>query len=289
MKLMKFYLCIFVMLFINQRVISQEKEIIHLWPATVPGEKESKQEPVISDDTSNNVIRISKVTDPSMIVYPANSNNSNGIGIIVCPGGAYNILAIDLEGYEIAEWLNKLGYTAFVLQYRVPDKQMGALQDLQRAIRTIRSEATKWKINPKKLGVIGFSAGGSLCARASTMYNEKTYACLDKKEELSSRPDFTLLIYPAYLDQGTDNSITPELTVNANTPPTFIFQTADDIYGNSSMLYGKALRDAHVPVELHILPKGGHGYGIRLGNAAAEIWPQLAEKWLSELIVEPGL
>lgn len=262
---------------------SQNRETIHLWPGQVPGETEAKHPPVQSDNTSGNVIRISDITDPALIVYPAQMENNNGAGVIVCPGGGYNILAINKEGYEIAEWLNSLGFTAFVLQYRVPKKQEGALQDIQRAIRIVRSKATNWKLNSEKIGVIGFSAGGSLCARASTMYDEKTYSPIDKLEELSCRPDFAMLIYPAYLDKGENRSLTPELKVNKKTPPTFIFQTADDRLGNSALVFTTALRDAKVPVELHLLPEGGHGYGMRSGNIAAETWPNLAEKWLNNL------
>jgi acetyl esterase/lipase len=203
--------------------------------------------------------------------------------VIVCPGGGYSILAIDKEGYEIAEWLNTLGFSAFVLQYRVPKKQEGALQDAQRAIRIVRSNAKKWGLNPDKIGIMGFSAGGSLSARASTMYNVKTYDAVDKSDALSCKPDFALLIYPAYLDRGENRSLTPELDVNSETPPTFIFQTADDRLANSALVYAQALRDAKVPVELHLLPEGGHGYGMRSGIDAAETWPKLAGKWLKKL------
>ncbi len=262
---------------------AQQKVIIKLWPGDVPGETEAKHEPVQTDNTSGNVTRITDITDPGMIVFPASADNNNGAGVVICPGGGYSILAIDLEGYEIAQWLNDLGFTAAVLQYRVPKKQEGALQDVQRALRIIRSKAGKWNLDPNKLGVMGFSAGGSLSARASTLYNETTYPKVDAADELSCRPDFTMLIYPAYLDKGENRSLTPELKVDENTPPTFIFQTADDHVGNSSLVYATALRDAKVPVELHILPEGGHGYGLRQGSEAAETWPKLAEKWLKKL------
>lgn len=268
-----------VFFFLNS--FSQNKEIIHLWPGQVPGETEEKHVPVISENNSGNVQRISSVTDPALVIYPANESNNNGSGIIICPGGGYSKLAVDKEGYEIAEWLNSLGFSAFVLQYRVPKKQKGALQDIQRAIRIVRDKATIWDLNSNKLGVMGFSAGGSLSARASTMYDEKTYAKIDEKDELSCRPDFAMLIYPAYLDRGENRTLTPELKVNKETPPTFVFQTADDRLANSALVYTQALRDSKVPVELHLLPKGGHGYGMRPGNIAAETWPGLAEKWLS--------
>ena len=180
---------------------------------------------------------------------------NNGSAVIVCPGGGYRILAYDKEGTEIAAWLNKLGFAAFVLQYRIPDKKEGALQDVQRALRIVRSVAKEWNIDPGKIGVMGFSAGGSLSARASTLFNKSTYSAVDKTDSLSCRPSFTLLIYPAYLDQGPDLSLTPELQLSKEVPPMFIFQTADDSYGNSSLIMAAALRNAKLPFEFHMLCK----------------------------------
>jgi acetyl esterase/lipase len=263
---------------------AQKMNLVHLWPGKVPGEKAAKHAPIISGDTSNNVMRISEVTDPSYIVFEADPSHNNGSAVLICPGGGYNILAMDLEGYEIAKWLNKSGYTAFVLQYRVPQKPEGALQDAQRALRLIRSEASIYKIDPGKIGIMGFSAGGSLSARASTRFNEKIYPAIDKVDELSAKPAFTMLIYPAYLDNGPNKSLTPELTISSETPPMFIFQTSDDPYGNSALIMAGALRDAKVPVELHIYPEGGHGYGLRPGKLAAVSWTRLAENWLKRTL-----
>jgi acetyl esterase/lipase len=209
---------------------------------------------------------------------------NNKAGVVVCPGGAYRILAYDKEGTEIASWLNRLGYAAFVLQYRIPDKKDGALQDVQRAMRLVRQNAQRWNIDPEKIGVMGFSAGGSLSARSSTLFNKRTYSPVDKADSLSCRPSFAMLIYPAYLDQGPDNSLTPELELTKDTPPVYIFQTADDSYGNSALVMASALRFAKLSVELHIMPTGGHGYGMRPGKPAAEAWPLLAEKWLNGIL-----
>ncbi len=263
---------------------TQTTEIIHLWPYAVPGEKEVKHDPETSKDIRGNVLRLTNVTNPSISVFKPDSLSNNGIGIIICPGGGYNILAADLEGYEIAEWLNTLGYTAFVLHYRVPNKKEGALNDIQRAIRVVRNSAENFGLNSDRIGVMGFSAGGSLCARASTRFAEETYQKIDQIDNLSSRPDFSMLIYPAYLDNGDNRSITPELTITKETPPFFIFATADDVYGNSALVMTGALRDAKIPVDLHFLNNGGHGYGLRSGNVAAETWPKLAEAWLKALI-----
>ncbi|MEO9513490.1 MAG: alpha/beta hydrolase [Flavobacteriaceae bacterium] len=262
----------------------QNKERIYLWPNEVPNEKEAKHAPKQLDNTSGNVIRITDVSNPELLVYEPKTAKSLGIGVIVCPGGGYNILAIDKEGYEIAEWLASLGYTAFVLSYRVPNNEKGALNDIQRAIRVVRTNAEKYHLHQKKIGAIGFSAGGSLCARASTNYMVESYIKIDKMDNVSSRPDFSMLIYPAYLDNGKNNSISPELNLSIDIPPFFIFGTIDDPYGNSPLVMSKALRDNNKSVELHMLPIGGHGYGLRKGNPAAETWPILAQQWMQNII-----
>lgn len=263
---------------------AQTREIIYLWPDKVPNEKMEKHPPVRTDNTKGDVTRITDVTNPAFVVYEPQNSNKLGVGVIVCPGGGYNILAIDKEGYEIAEWLNKLGYTAFVLQYRVPNNQLGALNDVQRAIRIVRNEANHYQLNPEKIGVIGFSAGGSLVARASTLFTNASYTQTDSIDKLSCKPNFSMLVYPAYLDKGEDRSITPELVLSKDAPPFFIFGTSDDFYGNSSLVFTQALRDNKTPVELHLLQNGGHGYGMRPGNVAAKTWPSLAENWLNMTI-----
>ena len=263
---------------------SQNKDLLHLWPGKVPGESKEKLAPVTAASENDNIIRIAEVTDPAMQVFLPEKTLRNGAAVIVCPGGGYHILAWDLEGTEVAAWLNKNGYAAFVLQYRVPDNKAGALQDVQRAIRIIRRDALKYGVDPEKIGVMGFSAGGSLTARASTLFNKQSYSPVDKADSLSCRPSFSMLIYPAYLDQGPELSLTPELKLSGDMPPIFIFQTSDDQYGNSALVMAQSLRNAKLSVELHLLPVGGHGYGLRPGNLAAETWPALAEKWLHHII-----
>ncbi|WP_339922347.1 alpha/beta hydrolase [uncultured Cyclobacterium sp.] len=263
---------------------AQDGTVIHVWPDKVPGETAPKHPAVVTDNNSGNVTRLTDVTDPTLKVFLPDASVNNGAAVIVCPGGGYRILAIDKEGHEVAEWLTTLGYTAFVLEYRVPEKQDGALNDIQRAIRIVRSGASDWKVDPDKIGVIGFSAGGSLAARAGTMYSEDSYSPEDAIDKVSSKPNFAMLIYPAYLDKGENRSLTPELKIDDNTPPMFLFATADDTHANSALVMATALRDKKVPVSLHLLPKGGHGYGLRPGNPAGETWPSLAEKWLKEII-----
>ena len=161
----------------------------------------------------------------------------------------------------------------------------GALMDAQRAIRIVRSKAKAYNINPDKIGVLGFSAGGSLAARAATRYEDQTYPLVDEMDSLSSKPNFSVLIYPAYLDRGENNSITPELKVTEETAPMFLFVAADDTHANSSLVMTQELRAKNVLVELHVVPQGQHGYGMRKGNPAAETWPTLAESWLKKYII----
>lgn len=265
---------------------SKDHETIHLWPEQVPGETESKAEPVFSDNRQGNTTRIAKVTDPGLIVYEANPEVRNGAAVIICPGGGYYILAIDKEGYEVAEWLSGLGYTAFVLQYRVPDNETGALQDAQRAVRYVRGNAEQWGVERQRIGVLGFSAGGSLGARVATRYNEDTYPPVDKLDRLSSRPDFAVLVYPAYLDRGPEHTLTPELKVDAKTPPMFFYVAGDDEHANSSLVMGTALSASGVPFELHVVSEGGHGFGLRPGNYAAETWPGLCAEWMKRTVFE---
>lgn len=275
---------IFLMPLILSIPINAQMETIYIWPHKVPNENVSKHEPVQTTNTKGNVIRLTDVTNPAFKVFKPEPTLVNGLGVIVCPGGGYQILAMDLEGYEIAKWLNGLGITAFVLQYRVPNNEEGALMDLQRTIKTIRNKASIWQVNPNKLGVLGFSAGASLAARVSTNFYQQSYEKIDEIDDLSSRPSFSLLIYPAYLDRGENRKLTQELKIDNQTPPMFIFATADDPHANSSLVMATSLRDMNIPVELHLLPNGGHGYGLRKGNVAAETWPALAVNWLDNII-----
>jgi acetyl esterase/lipase len=280
---MKHLIAILFILF-SLSSFSQKKEIICLWPGKVPGEVKEKQTPLVDTMKKDNVVRFSEVTNPAIELWLPDPKIRNGAAVIVCPGGGYRMLAYNKEGTEIAAWLNKLGYSAFVLQYRIPDKKEGALQDAQRALRIVRSNAKKWNIDPEKTGIMGFSAGGSLSARTSTLFRNKTYTAVDKADSLSCRPSFAMLIYPAYLDQGPDFTLTPELVLSNEVPPMYIFQTADDQYGNSALVMAGALRNAKLSVELHLLPVGGHGYGLRPGTLAGETWPILAEKWFKNIM-----
>lgn len=253
---------------------AQESER-NIWPDKRPAEvvlKKGKMKQEMGDD---DILRIQQMPVPTLQKFPV-VKSPKGKVVIVCPGGGYQILAVNHEGTEIAQWLNALGYTAYVLRYRVPDNREGALQDVQRAIRIARAE------NPgKQVGVMGFSAGASLTARAATRFQSPSYTATDETDTQSARPDFAALIYPAYMDEGEHHTLTPELTITEQTPPFFVFQTADDPYGNSALVISQALRNHKIPVQLHIYEKGGHGYGLRANLAeAASKWPKLMEEWI---------
>ena len=256
---------------------AQESER-NIWPDKRPAEvvlKKGKMKQTMGED---DILRIQQMPVPTLQKFPV-VKSPKGKVVIVCPGGGYQILAVNHEGTEIAQWLNALGYTAYVLRYRVPDNREGALQDVQRAIRIARAE------NPgKQVGVMGFSAGASLTARAATRFQSPCYTATDETDTQSARPDFAALIYPAYMDEGEHHTLTPELTITEQTPPFFVFQTADDHYGNSALVISQALRNHKIPVQLHIYEKGGHGYGLRANLAeAASKWPKLMEEWLMGL------
>lgn len=233
------------------------------------------------------VIRVGNVSHPTLTVYPASADKANGAAVVVCPGGGYHILAMDLEGTEVVEWLNSIGVTAALLKYRVPapkghERYEAPLQDAQRAMGIVRSRATEWNIDPKRIGIMGFSAGGHLSAVISTRYEKRTYHPIDVADQVSCRPDFVMLIYPAYLTvQKEGDRIAPELNISSNTPPTFLVQTEDDpIRVETSLYYYLALKNAKVPAELHLYASGGHGYGLRPTKKTVTTWPKRAEQWM---------
>ena len=269
-------------------------KIIELWNGPAPGETGNVGDE--KDTTSGTdrlvadkpVIRLGNVSKPTISIYAPPAAKNIGAAVMVCPGGGYNILAMDLEGTEVCDWLNSLGITGVLLKYRVPkraglEKHTAALQDAQRALGIVRGRAREWGVDPKRIGVMGFSAGGHLAATLANNYDQRTYSRLDDADAVSCRPDFTLLIYPAYLTVKEQNDkIAPELNITSNTPPTFIAMAEDDpIRVETALFYALALRKANVPLELHIYPTGGHGYGLRATQDMVTTWPQRAAEWLS--------
>jgi acetyl esterase/lipase len=257
---------------------------IPLWPKDVPGEKGDIGEEK-ADTGKDNIIRISNVTKPLITVFKPAPEKDTGAAVVICPGGGYSILAWNHEGTEVAEWLNSIGVTGVVLKYRVParkgqERYAAPLQDAQRALGMVRHRAKEWGIDPTRIGVLGFSAGGHLAAALSTNYEKRTYDPVDEADAASCRPDFTLLIYPAYL-VGAENKLAPEIKVTTQTPRAFLVHTQDDgVKAESSIFYYLALKQAKVPSELHVFPAGGHGYGLRPSKNEVSHWPQRAEEWL---------
>lgn len=268
-------------------------EIVQLWPKGAPGEKEKLGEekdttkPTDRPVAGKPVIRLGNVSNPTLTIYRPAKEKDTGTAVVVCPGGGYHILAVDIEGTEVCEWLNSIGITAGLLKYRVParagqERYAAPLQDAQRALGILRSRARELNLNPKHIGIMGFSAGGHLSATASNNYQKRTYDSIDAADETSCRPDFTLLIYPAYLTTKEDSfQLAPEVCVTTNTPPAFMLQTQDDgVKVECSLAYATALQKAKVPMELHIFPVGGHGYGMRPTEKPVTHWPGLAEAWM---------
>jgi len=270
-------------------VMSQEKQVL-LFPDGAPGETEKLKQ---VDDQSGKrvagcpVLRISNVSEPTLTFYPAPADKNSGATIIVNPGGGYNILAYNLEGSEICKRFNSHGVNCVLVKYRVPrreglEKHAAPLQDLQRAIAYTRAHADEWGIDANRIGVMGFSAGAHLAAVASTNYAGRTYPKVDSFDEVSLRPDFTILVYPAYLS-GEHFGISPELHVDAETPPTILIQTQDDkSHVDSSIFYYYALKQANVPAALHLYPSGGHGYGLRNTGHTVNEWPFRVLSWLRD-------
>lgn len=233
------------------------------------------------------VIRLGNVTQPTITVYRPPADKDTRAAVLVCPGGGYHILALDLEGTEVCEWLNSIGVTGVLLKYRVPartgqESHVAPLQDAQRAMGLIREHAKTWGLDPNRIGVLGFSAGAHLAAVLSTNHRERSYPAADEADRLRCRPDFTVLIYPAYLtlkDQG--DQVNPQVTPTADTPPMFITITQDDpVRVENAVLYALALKQANVPVELHLYSSGGHGYGLRRTEKTVTTWPDRATDWL---------
>jgi acetyl esterase/lipase len=241
------------------------------------------------------VTNITNVTRPTMTVYPPTEKNT-GAAVVVIPGGGFEILAMDLEGTEACDWLTSHGITCVLLKYRVPSKpydwkcdcrphnlqiSVSSLQDVQRTMRLVRFHAAQWHIDPHKIGVLGFSAGGYLVAEISTNFDRHLYAPADAADKESARPDFAVPIYPGHLTQG-DGKLNPNVPVSSNTPPTFLVQAEDDYEDgvDQSLVYYTALAKARVPAEMHLYAHGGHAFGLRQTSDPITGWTQLLNVWL---------
>ncbi len=271
-----------------------------LWPGVAPGapanlppevDTTKPDQPLIA---GRRIIRLGNVSQPTLTVYSPKGNNT-GAAVVVFPGGGYQILAIDLEGTEVCDWLNGIGVTCVLVKYRVPNtgpypKSSAALEDAQRAVGLVREHAAEWHIDPHRVGVLGFSAGAHLAAALSTHYEQRLYMPVDASDKESCRPDFAVIVYPGYLaiaDKGMEANA--EIHPTADTPPSFIVQAEDDpVHVENAVVYFMQLKAAKVPAELHIFAQGGHGYGLRRTALPVTAWPQLAETWLHTIKVLPA-
>ena len=255
--------------------------VVTLWPkGGMPGQAGPGPERTLPA-RGDHVVRLTDISEPSFTVYKAATTKPTP-AVIICPGGGYGGLAYNKEGTEVAAWLNTLGITGVVLKYRVPKNQEGAYQDIQRAIRIVRQRASEWNIAPDRVGAMGFSAGGHLAARLSTLGGPATYPRIDEADDQPLRPDFALLVYPAYLDQGL-----PKL-VDAKTAPTFIAHAEDDkSYIKGSKAYHESLLAAKVPTQFFKVATGGHGHGLR-SEKEIKAWPDQCRDWLKQIGILPA-
>jgi len=272
-----------------------------LWPSGVPGGAANLPPEVDTTTAKDNliagrsIVRLGNVANPTLTLYkaPAAEHEARP-AVVVFPGGAYRILAIDLEGTEVCDWLNSIGVTCVLVKYRVPNtgpypKSAAALQDAQRAVGMVRQHAGEWGIDPNHVGVLGFSAGAHLSAALSTHFDKRLYDTVDDADRLSCRPDFAVIVYPGYLALADQNMATNrEIRPVADTPPSFIVQAEDDpVHVENATNYFLQLKNANVPAELHIYSQGGHGYGLRRTELPVTTWPQSAEAWLHTIHVLP--
>jgi acetyl esterase/lipase len=264
------------------------EDLLPLWPQHAPGEttlEEGRTLPFRESETPR-VTRITDITRPTISVHTA--AQPNGTAVLILPGGAFRRVVTDKEGTEVATWLNQQGITAFVLRYRVADRDVPEpwrkpLQDAQRATSLIRSRAGEWKLNPGRIGVAGFSAGGQAAARLLCAGQQRSYPANDSVDQQSPQPNFGLLIYPWNLWDEKSGSLLPELTIDAACPPTFLVHTHDDRASSlSSVMFYAKLRQLNVPAELHVFETGGHGYGLRpVADSQVSSWTTAAEHWLA--------
>ncbi len=296
---------------------------VPIWPGTAPDARPVAGPEVETMTGTESLVAgrpwvyVGPVSRPTMTIYSPVGKNT-GAAVVVFPGGGYQILAIDLEGTEVCDWLTSKGITCVLLKYRVPGEGLYpksgpypespmALEDAQRTVGLMRFHAADWRIDPHKIGVLGFSAGGHLSAAMSTHFERRLYPVVDEADKVSCRPDFAVVIYPGHLslaaaewdakqvakkvavshaaNVGKDLALNPDLHVTSQIPPTFLLQNEDDHVDNvnDSLSYYIALKKAGVPVEMHLYAQGGHAFGLRRTKFPATAWPELVETWLGTL------
>jgi acetyl esterase/lipase len=271
-----------------------EPPVFNVWPGPPPGE--TKTLPPEADQTRDTdkliagrrIIKLGNVSTPQIAVYRPAPEKDTGTAVVIAPGGGFNILAYDLEGTEVAAWLNSIGITGIVLKYRVPARDpekrwLAAVQDAQRAVSLVRSRAAEWKLNPNRVGILGFSAGGATAGFTALIFNTRQYEATDAVDQVSCRPDFALLIYAGGFVDQSNQALRSEVKIPANCPPMFFAHAWDDhVPVQNALLLGAALKQAKVPVEMHLYPTGGHGYGLRRTEEAVTTWPDRAAEWMRQ-------
>ena len=306
MKIRHFFTIVLFIQIISFDLFSQPLNI-ELWKGVIPGSKSNDGYTENTVRRDGRIISCERVVTPELTICLPPSDKASGVAVLVCPGGGYGMLAFDHEGNDIANWLNANGIAAAILKYRLPsdlimeNKSTGPLQDAQEAIRVIRRNSALWKINPHKVGVIGFSAGGHLASTLSTHYSEEIYPA---KDDTDARPDFSVLVYPviSFHDSithlgsrknllGPDPGIhqirhfSNDMQITKDTPPAFLVYSSDDmvVFVMNSISYYNGLQKKNVPAEIHIFQKGGHGYGLSHNGSTESSWPDLCIKWLSAI------
>jgi acetyl esterase/lipase len=275
--------------------------VVDVWPGTPPeetggiGDEKVVMSPALDRtqvEVTESTRMITNVTKPTLTIYRPARDADTGTAVVICPGGGYWNLYWQLEGEEVAEWLNTIGVTGIILKYRVPrrpDEPKGEparrpLQDAQRAVRLIRSRAAEWGIDPRRIGMVGFSAGGHLAMATATSFDQKTYELVDGVDQLSCRPDFAIPVYSGYLKAKDRDELAPGLRVPAETPPVFMVHGGDDLISTPehSVYMYLALKRAGVPAELHIYARTAHDFGVRGGDRPYSTWTTACAHWLRD-------
>lgn len=285
-------------------VFGAEPLVVNLWPGKTPGDvgitgqEESRiyQSPILGGPTK----LITNVTQPTLTIYQPAPDKNTGTAMLICPGGGYHNLFWELEGEEVAAWLNAQGMTGIILKYRCPrrpgdikgEPPLGPLLDAQRAVSLVRSRAKEWGINPRQIGMVGFSAGGHLALATATSFEKRTYAPIDTIDEFSCRPDFAVLCYSGYLKAKDKDEVSPGIRIPADTPPILLAHSSDDMISTPehSVIMYLALQRAKVRSELHIYATGDHDFGVRQNDKLPSSWTQLCLNWLvSEGLLKPKI
>lgn len=294
----RIYLVCVIALLITASIANAQQITLPLWPNGAPENYQGAPEADITKPTDpviagKPLMHLSNVSVPTLAVYKPADEKNTGAAVLVFPGGGYRILAYDLEGTEVCTWLNSIGVTCVLVKYRVPfsnryPENPADLEDAQQAMRLTRAHAAEWNIDPKRIGVLGFSAGGHLVVVLGNHADYKRPG--DVLNEIDARPNFVVVIYPGYLtDAPALNKLSTGVDPTSNTPPTFLLQAEDDpVHEENALLYFQALKEAKVPAELHLYAQGGHGYGLRPTDLPVTHWPRLVETWFHTIHVLPG-